>query len=117
MATWPGGLPDFENFLTDSYRETAPDNVIRTQMDYGPDKVRQRGTAAPTIFTGDMILTEAEVATFRTFFDSTINYGADAFDAVHPRTAAAISARFLVPPDYGMVGIKWRVTMQIEILP
>ena len=117
MATWPGTLPTFAEFLHDSYRETAPDNVIRTQMSIGPDKIRKRGTAAPTICQGIMYMTTAQVATFRTFYDSTINYGADEFDTIHPRTGAAVSVAFIGQPMTAPRGTEWNVSMAFEILP
>ncbi len=42
MATWPATLPAP---ALSSLRETPPDNLIRTQMDKGPAKVRRRTTA------------------------------------------------------------------------
>lgn len=117
MATWPGTLPGFDEILADGYRETAPQNVIRTEMETGPAKVRRRGTAAPEMVSGTMLLTTAQVATLRTFFDSTISYGATEFDGTHPRTGASVSMRFMAPPQAAASGIHWLVTLNLEILP
>lgn len=117
MATWPGTLPTFQHFLVDGFLETAPYNVIRTEMEIGPAKIRRRGTAAPEVFSGAMHLTTAQVATFRTFYDSTVNYGADAFDTVHPRTGSSVSARFIGPPQVVQVGGDWRLAFEFEVLP
>jgi len=117
MATWPVTLPQFNEILVDTYTEIAPQNVIRTQMDIGPDKLRRRGTAAPELFTGSFHMTSTQVGILRTFFDDTVNYGADAFDSIHPRTTAAISARFTAQPQIARSGADWIVSVGMEILP
>lgn len=119
MATWgsTSTLPAFDEFLVDSYQEAAPDNVIRTDMDIGPAKVRQRGTAAPVICSGSMHMTSTEVANFRTFYDNTVNYGADEFDTIHPRTTAAVSVSFIGQPNIQRNGADWMVSFSFEILP
>jgi hypothetical protein len=85
MATWPVSLPT--NFLKNSLKEGPPDNIIWQEMDYGPPKTRKRGSAAIETFSGSMYMTTAQVATFYTFFNTTLNSGADEFDGFdHPRT-------------------------------
>jgi len=117
MATWPVTLPSFDEILIDTYQEVAPDNIIRTQMELGPDKIRKRGTAAPTPFTGSLYMTSTQVGILRTFYDGTISYGADSFDAVHPRTSSAITARFTAQPQIARMGADWVVAIGCEILP
>ena len=117
MATWPATLPAFNEILVDSYQEIAPDNIIRTQMDIGPDKIRLRGTAAPEFFSGNFYMTSTQVGILRTFFDDTVNYGVDAFDTIHPRTTAAVSARFTAQPQIARMGAEWSVMIACEILP
>lgn len=118
MATWPSSvLPAFDEFLVESYVENAPDNVIRTDMEIGPPKVRLRGTAAPVVCSGSMHMTSTQVVNFRTFFDDTVNYGADEFDTIHPRTTAAVSVSFIGNPSYQRSGHDWIVSFNFEILP
>ena len=119
MATWgsTATLPAFTEFLIETYQETAPNNVIRTQMEIGPDKVRRRGTSAPTPFSGTMLMTSSQVSNLLTFFDTTLNYGAESFDAVHPRTTVAATVRFTAPPQISPMGADWQVAMSFEILP
>lgn len=117
MASWPATLPDFTNFLQDSYTEALADNVIRTDMEIGPAKVRRRSSAAPQLIEGRLRLKTAQLTVFKTFYEDTIFFGALAFDAVHPRTAAAISARFAVVPQISASGIDWIAALKIEVLP
>lgn len=117
MATWPATLPSLNNFLSDGYSETPPDNVIRTDMDLGPAKLRQRGSAAPDIIEGKLRMTGAELAAFRTFYETTLFYGSIAFDATHPRTGASVSMRFVGVPQIAASGVTWIVSMTLEVLP
>lgn len=115
MATWPATLPPP---ALNSLVESAPDNLIRTSMDKGPAKVRRRTTAnvRPLQFT--LHLTPAQVTTLDTFFNDTTFGGADAFDYTHPRTGAAVSARFKEVPQYNeREGIIYDASISLEILP
>lgn len=116
MASWPASLPPTP--LAAGYADTPPDNVLRTQMDAGPAKLRRRTTAAVRPLVAPLLLTSAQVATLDTFYSSTLEDGALAFDWTHPRTGAAISCRFLQPPAYGDPnGDLFFVTCQLEVLP
>lgn len=116
MASWPGTLPD--DFLQQGYSETMPNNLIRTQMDAGPAKVRRRSTAAPTLIAGRQTMTETQTEALDTFFKTTTSYGADAFDWTDPRTGDSVSMRFINPPKLmPSGGVNWYVDFELEILP
>lgn len=115
MATWPTSLPD--NFLASAYSESPPDNTIRTKMDVGPPKMRRRGTAAARPIRGTLLMTDAQLATFDTFYDSTLDSGADRFDWTHPRSGSSVEFRFVSPPSYSARGRRWVVTVDMEIMP
>lgn len=115
MATWPATLPPP---VLNSLKESPPDNTIRSQMDKGPAKVRRRTTAniRPISFT--MRLTPAQVETLDTFYDVTTFSGADEFDYTHPRTSAAVTARFVSPPEYSeLEGVLYNCSISLEIMP
>lgn len=115
MATWPATLPAP---ALNTLSETPPDNVIRTKMDKGPDKVRRRTTAniRPISFT--LILTPTQTATLDTFYDTTTFSGADEFDYTHPRTGDAVKARFVEPPQYSEnEGVLYNCSISLEIMP
>ena len=48
MTSWPATLP--VSPLLDGFIETVPETIIRTDMDQGPAKTRQRTTAGVAIF-------------------------------------------------------------------
>lgn len=115
---WPAGI----SFIAQpsSYRESGPKgNVIRTDMENGPAKSRRRFTAAVRHISGNTdILTDAQVATFDTWFTDTIDDGALAFTATNPRTGATETYRFL--KEYDVLHIdddKNRLALTLEKLP
>jgi hypothetical protein len=114
MASWPS-LPAP---LINTFKESVPDNILRTQMDRGINKVRRRTTANARGIQFTMLLSKAQVATLETFYVTTTSSGADEFTCTHPRTAATVNARFTQPPSYSDVnGINFRVEIAMEILP
>lgn len=117
MATWPGTLPTAPE--GPGYTETVPNTVVRTSMDAGPPKVRQRFTAGVRPFAMSWMLTKAQVATLDTFYLTTLAGGSLSFDGLaHPRTQATATFRFIGPPTYAYLGPDvWRATTQLEIVP
>lgn len=117
MATWPASLPTAPE--GPGYNEAAPNTLIRTQMDAGPPKVRQKFTAGVRTFTMSWMLTKAQVATLDAFYLTTCEGGSLSFDGLaHPRTQAAADFRFIAPPAYAYLGPDvWRAQTQLEVLP
>lgn len=115
---WPASLP--QQPLYDGYQEQAPNLVIRSQMDAGPPKIRQRFTAGIRTFAMRLALTKAQVATLDTFFVTTAAGGSIAFEWVHPRTGATVNYRFVVPPQpkyHADADDVWWAELALEILP
>lgn len=121
MPTWPSSLPDY--VLVQGYEEGAPNTLVRTQMDKGPDKVRRRSTAGTRTFAVQMELDSTQTATLETFIDQDLDGGALRFDWVHPRTQASVQFRVVPLRDDSLVSYSalgndyYRVQMQLEILP
>lgn len=121
MATWPTSLPQYHEI---GLQETRQQGFVRTQMDTGPYKQRRRFTAVTRYLEGTMLMTNAQRATFDTFYVTTINQGADEFDFIDPVDASTVqSVRFTMPPTFsaligGSSGVDfYRVTISLEILP
>ena len=113
---WPSTLPARPS--SDGYSETLPNNLIRTQMDVGPAKVRRRTTTTVRRFTLNFYLTQDEVAILKTFYEVTLAYGALAFVFNDPRTQSAINLRIITPPKISHVdGIEYRVEFEAEQIP
>ena len=117
MPSWPGTLPTAPE--GPGYTEAVPNTLIRTSMDAGPPKVRQKFTAGVRPFTMTWMLTKAQVATLDTFYVTTCQGGSLSFDSLlHPRTQAAATFRFTEPPVYTYLGPDvWRAQTKMEILP
>ena len=115
--TWPVTLPSAPE---KGYSETAGANIIRTQTDTGPAKMRRR-SLSPSNLTVSYLLTDAQLTAFETFVTDTINY-VKRFNYTHPRTHTTVEVR-IVPQsnnsytiDYVAPGY-WRIKLVLEVLP
>lgn len=115
---WPPGLPQKPN---QQYSETSGVNVLRTQPDAGPAKMRRRSNRVQTMqLSFDM--TTAQVGTLEAFVEDTLR-GTARFGFVHPRTGATVEARVVPDSDGKFFDINyyvegyWKVAITFEILP
>lgn len=115
VPTWPASLP--QRVDQNGYREGAADNVIRTDMAYGPQKRRRRGTAAPKPITIEVILDPDQWGTFLSFYEDTLNDGALSFEWVHPRTQETAMFGFTAGYEARAVGRYQIVSLPLEIMP
>ena len=113
-TTWPSTLRGF--FLKDGFQEVPPKNVIRTQMDVGPAKVRRRTTSNVRTYNCKIFLTMTLVATFDTFFVTTTRSGSLTILLKHPRTKVDGTFRFVGEPQYSRASQGWTVSFQLEQL-
>ncbi len=116
---WPPSLPEYVS--ENGYTEKPVSNTTGTRME-GALKIRRRFTARFRRYTVTVILSAAQVATFETFFHTTLADGSIPFDWVHPASRAAATFRFLPGPDlpyeYAKQGGYWtRVMMNLEQTP
>jgi len=115
IPTWPESLPQF--LLMDSYEETAPDVLIKSNMETGPAKVRRRVTAAVRPVKGHQIMTPEQLTEFKTFFNTTIYGGALRFAWTDPTSGESVEMRFVDAPTWSSQDGYYRVSMNMEILP
>lgn len=114
MAAWPSTLPAP---LIDGYSVNPLDQTIRTDMESGAARVRRRTFARNDLVDVALVLSAAEFAAFRAWFDN---------------DAAGGSAWFDMPIDIGdgmttkevrfkgawkaqRLQLCWRVTAQLEV--
>lgn len=73
MATWPESLgnPQFSGFDLET-----TDPTVRTDMEGGAARVRRRYTSAPDTVSLKFIFDQAQMATFRSFWDDDLLQGA-----------------------------------------
>jgi hypothetical protein len=115
MPTWPSDLPAPN---VNSFEESPPQTTLRTQMEIGPDKVRKRFSAGIRPVSFKLILTAVQVATLDTFYVTGTSGGALRFDYTHPRTSAAVKARFIDTPRYKSIDPSYyEADVKLEILP
>ena len=118
MATWPATLP---SPVKASYSINMQDQCVRTDMEVGNPRVRRRTAARIDLIDISWIFTDAEMATFRAWYEDSstgISGGAGWFTidlAVGETGIDSVDARFtrtymarLQP------GLNWSVESQIE---
>lgn len=116
MATnvWPVTLP--QSPLLVGYSEQPKDNVLRSQMDYGPDKLRNLTTGIITNVSLRMLLSATQTTTLDNFYHSVLAR-VGLFGWVNHRTGADANYRFVEPPRYTPVGPKYYGDLTMEMLP
>lgn len=113
---WPEDLP--QSPLLDGWQETLPDNVIRSDMEQGPAKLRRRSTAASGKMGLQFLLSPAQCLSLDLFYTNTLQGGVKAFAFTHPRHGGALACRMESPPQYSPAGGGYcRVRLSLEILP
>ena len=121
MDTWPATLP--QRLSADASVQDDESRAI-TDMDSGPASVRNRFTAITQKVKGSMVLTGSQLATFDTFFRSTIKHGALSFSWIHPFTEAAVTIRFKGKPEWQCIKPAsavndriYQASLELEIQP
>lgn len=109
MSVWPSNLKISRNIS-----EQPAENVIRSDMDLGPAKLRRRTVANVRNFDFTLDLTDNLLEVFDNFYTENDAY---AFDFVHPRTKKNCRARFRELPSYKLNETLWEVSVKLEILP
>jgi hypothetical protein len=113
MATWPGSLPAYP--LRDSFQDTSSWGVISSDPETGPRITRPRFTATEQPRTAEFNLDETQKATLKAFVDSDLAGGALPFDASWEGSPQ--SYLLTSPPVYRSRGVKWRVRLELVVLP
>jgi len=117
-SAWPGTLP--QKFLVDGYMEGVGDGLLEYQPDTGPSISRRRATAVPRPLSGNFEMTSAQIATLRTFFDTTLIGGSLPFTFPDPLTGATLLVKFQkggIPKWAALGGDYFSVGMSLWILP
>jgi len=119
---WPVSLPQY--LESSGYNEGVADVLLENQPDVGPPITRRRATASHRPLNGTMTLTEAQLLTFKTFFDVTLMGGALAFTMPTQHGASSPDLGWLVkfpksslPKWSAAGGGYWRLSLNLIILP
>ena len=116
MATWPTTLPRPQ---VAGYVIAPLDVTVRTDMEAGLPRVRRRSVARNDQVSVAWRFTDAQMATFRAWFDGDCANGASWF-TVDLNTGDAcllsVQARFVGPWQSQMQpGPRWQVSAKLEI--
>jgi len=84
IAAWPSTLPQCP--ILTGWDETPQTNVATFSPEVGPPKYRRRSTAKAWLSDTTWRMTSAQVATFKTFYETTIADGSLPFTWAHPIT-------------------------------
>lgn len=121
MATWPATLP--QTLLYD-LTEKRQAGKVRSTMEQGPAKQRTRFTAVTKDYDGSLVMTQAQIATFKTFYEDTLGQGAESFTWVDPFLDTTATLRFrdepeitLRRPSDTLADRLYIVTLPLEQLP
>lgn len=113
---WPPSLPQKLN--VQGHQFTFGDPAVRSSPTVGPSKVRPRSSAVSSPLSGQMMMTTAQLATLRTFYNTTVR-GADVFIFPDPEGGTALNCRFTAGPSVSATvatGI-WSVGLPLEVIP
>lgn len=116
VPEWDTDLP--QELLLDGYSESLPDVTIKSDMDAGPAKVRRRFTAGVTPVSGFILVTSTQLATFITFYNSTLLGGSLRFTWTEPPAyTVQCEMRFTAVPTWTKVEDVYKISMSLEIMP
>jgi hypothetical protein len=114
---WSTGVPT--DIVKSSYQAKRQDGTLRTDMETGLPKVRRRFTAVVKSFEGSIIMTQAELTTFESWFDNVIGFGALTFMFPHPITQVSTEMRFIgsYKEAQDEDTMDFEVQLEFEIIP
>lgn len=115
---WPATLP--QQLLLNGASLGYGDALVEYAPDRGPSISRRATTAVMRPLTGSMILSDAQVSVWETFFFTTIMNGALPFIFPDPRTGAGLLVKFTKqnPPQLTpQGGDNFGLSLNLVVLP
>lgn len=118
IPNWPSALPQSPQ---KGFKESVGQNIIRSPMDAGPAKMRNRGKR-PNTMDLSFILTTAQTTTLENFIKTDLA-GVKRFSFTHPRTSNTVEARIVPQSEGEFYGLEylapgyWKTSLKFEILP
>lgn len=109
---WPAELPQV--LILDNLSAEKQNNVIRTQMDAGPQKIRRRYTVATKNFSGQIVVTEAQRRVLEDWYDNDLASGALRFLMKDPQTLILSQFRFREHYKEDSLNGVWKITLSLE---
>lgn len=118
VDAWPSTMP--QALIAQGASEGAGDGLAEYQPDTGPPITRLRTNSVVRPLGGYMICSDAQIATFRSFFNTTISRGALPFTFPDPMTGATLLVKFAKqsPPSWNPLGgNNYQLNLSLFVLP
>ena len=109
---WPAGLPDV--IMLSGLSGRMKGNVLRTEMDAGPAKARQRYSVSTKTFSGKVLLTESQRAVLEQWYRNDTGNGTLRFVMKDPQTLRPAEFRFTDDYDEVSKDGLWEITLPLE---
>lgn len=116
--TWPLTLP--QNFQIGGFSEGAGDGLGEYVPDYGPSITRLCTAAVMRPMAGPMMMSDVQLASFRTFFNVTILRGSLPFYFPDQVEAGTLLVKFTkqAPPNWVCLGgPTYQLNLALMVLP
>lgn len=116
MSTWPAGLPNPKL----SFAGQVKANATRMQMESGRYRQQKKATTDERAYKATWSFSEAQYATFRTWYYDTLNNGSAWFDVTLPAAGqglTTVSAR-IVNGEVSRANdniLYWDVSLHLEV--
>jgi hypothetical protein len=114
MPAWPASLP---KPLLSGYQLQPLDTAIRTDMDAGKKRTRNRYTRTPTAVPCAWVFSDLQMAIFEAWYAQQIANGAAAFTLTLKNGYAAqtVTAKFSGPYTAAPDGRRWHVSATLDV--
>ena len=109
---WPSELPQIMRL--DGLKAQRKDTVVRTQTDAGPVKQRRRYSVATKVFTGSIIVTEAQRKIFESWYENTLGNGTLRFIMKDSQSLEDKEFRFTQPYSEDSNNGLWTIGLSLE---
>lgn len=117
IATWPPGLPTALEI--NGLSEVPIDQWIENNVSMGSPKRRLRFTGEMATLSGKMTFNPTQIATFLTFFRTTLKAGSLPFQWTRPSTGETVQMLFLSssPAPSALGPSVWKYDFKVRIDP
>ena len=103
IEAWPVGVPD--QIIRDSFEYKMDDNVLRSEMDNGPEKTRVKYTKNFDTISGSLLMSTTELNTFLTWYRTTLLFGVEQFYFPDPLdNGTNLTCLFVQAPTFSAYG-------------
>lgn len=120
VDSWPGTLP--QAMQGDAFSEGVGDGLLEYTPDTGPPITRRRTTSSVRPLSGTMLCTSAQIAIFKTFFNTTLLGGSLPFDFPDQLQSGTLLVKFVkgsLPtwPQAPGGGDNYLLNLSFQVLP